>query len=41
MKPTDDLTPGELRLLTADAPVVLPSEVDIRLLVTSSDVIHS
>lgn len=41
MKPTDELQPGELRLLTVDAPVVLPSEIDIRVLVTSSDVIHS
>ena len=41
MKPTDDLISGELRLLAVDAPVVLPSEIDIRLLVTSSDVIHS
>ncbi len=36
-----DLKPGQLRLLTADHPLVLPVGVRVRLLVTSEDVIHS
>ena len=37
----DDLKPGQLRLLDVDAPAVLPVGKDIRILATSSDVIHS
>lgn len=36
-----DLVPGELRLLTVDNPLFLPVETNLRLLVTSKDVIHS
>lgn len=36
-----DLKPGEPRLLTADNPVVLPINMDIRILITADDVIHS
>lgn len=41
MVPTEDLKPGELRLLEVDNRVVLPVNTHIRLLVTASDVIHS
>lgn len=37
----EDLQPGQPRLLTTDAAVVLPVETNIRLLVTAGDVIHS
>lgn len=37
----DDLLFGTLRLLEVDNPLVLPVETGIRLLVTSTDVIHS
>ncbi len=38
---TDDLTPGMLRLLEVDNRVILPIRTHIRLLITSSDVLHS
>jgi len=37
----DDLPKGGLRLLEVDNPLVLPINIQIRLLVTSSDVLHS
>lgn len=36
-----DLNPGDLRLATVDMPLVVPVDAHIRLLTTSSDVIHS
>ncbi len=39
--PDDKLKPGDMRLLTADNPLVLPVGKNIRILETSSDVIHS
>lgn len=36
-----DLQVGDLRLLQTDAPLVLPEETHIRLLVSADDVIHS
>lgn len=39
--PEERLKPGELRLLTVDNKVVLPIDTNIRILVTSADVIHS
>jgi heme/copper-type cytochrome/quinol oxidase subunit 2 len=39
--PTDDLPMGSFRLLEVDRRVVLPVQTNIRLLVTSYDVIHS
>jgi cytochrome c oxidase subunit II len=36
-----NLKPGQPRLLTADNPLVVPIETNIRVLVTSTDVIHS
>jgi len=39
--PDDKLKPGDMRLLTADNPLVLPVGKNIRILQTSGDVIHS
>lgn len=39
--PTSDLIPGEYRLLEVDNRVVLPIKIEIRVLVTAADVIHS
>ena len=39
--PDDKLKPGDMRLLTADNPLVLPVGKNIRILATSGDVIHS
>jgi cytochrome c oxidase subunit II len=36
-----DLKPGQLRLLDVDNPLVVPIRTNIRVLVTSTDVIHS
>nr|YP_010547133.1 cytochrome c oxidase subunit II [Maoricolpus roseus]UYK51647.1 cytochrome c oxidase subunit 2 [Maoricolpus roseus] len=41
MLPTEELTDGDFRLLEVDHRIVLPTETDIRVLVTSADVIHS
>ena len=41
MVPDEDLTDGQLRLLTTDNEIVLPVGKVIRVLVTSEDVIHS
>jgi cytochrome c oxidase subunit 2 len=41
MVPVDELKPGQKRLLEVDNPVVLPVGKKIRVLTTSSDVIHS
>ena len=41
MVASDDLNPGELRLLETDNKVVLPTKTHIRVLVTSTDVLHS
>ena len=41
MKQDDDLPVGALRLLEVDYRVVVPLDTSIRLLITSSDVIHS
>jgi len=37
----DDLAIGALRLLEVDNRIVLPTHTSIRLLITSSDVLHS
>ena len=36
-----DLKPGQLRLLEVDNPLVVPIQTNVRVLVTSTDVIHS
>nr|QFG38786.1 cytochrome c oxidase subunit II [Glaphyrina caudata] len=41
MIPSDELEPGDFRLLEVDHRVILPIQTDIRVLVTSADVIHS
>lgn len=41
MKPTDELFIGQLRLLEVDNRLYLPVNVNIRLLITSGDVLHS
>lgn len=41
LTPEEDLKSGGLRLLEVDNPLVLPAYKSIRILVTSSDVIHS
>nr|ARK18796.1 cytochrome c oxidase subunit 2 [Conus cloveri] len=41
MVPTDELEIGDFRLLEVDHRIVLPTQTDIRVLVTSADVIHS
>nr|QNH82283.1 cytochrome c oxidase subunit II [Notocochlis sp. HL-2020] len=41
MIPTNDLESGDFRLLEVDHRIVLPTQTDIRVLVTSADVIHS
>ncbi len=35
-----DLKPGQIRLLTADNPLVVPVDTNIRVLITSTDVMH-
>lgn len=39
--PTEDLQPGQFRLLEVDNRAVLPMHAEIRVLVTAADVIHS
>jgi cytochrome c oxidase subunit 2 len=39
--PTRDLTPGDFRLLEVDNRIVLPIQIEIRVLVTATDVIHA
>nr|YP_009368143.1 cytochrome c oxidase subunit 2 [Lepilemur betsileo]ADM47259.1 cytochrome oxidase subunit II [Lepilemur mustelinus]ADP68196.1 cytochrome c oxidase subunit 2 [Lepilemur betsileo]AII98216.1 cytochrome c oxidase subunit II [Lepilemur mustelinus]AII98565.1 cytochrome c oxidase subunit II [Lepilemur mustelinus]AII98886.1 cytochrome c oxidase subunit II [Lepilemur mustelinus] len=41
MIPLSDLKPGELRLLEVDNRVALPTEMSIRMLISSEDVLHS
>jgi cytochrome c oxidase subunit 2 len=41
MVPTDQLKPGQLRLLEVDNELVLPAGKTVRILTTSADVIHS
>ena len=39
--PTSDLLPGEYRLLEVDNRIVLPIQIEVRVLVTAADVIHA
>ncbi|KAG7254913.1 hypothetical protein CRUP_034474 [Coryphaenoides rupestris] len=41
MIPTQDLLPGEFRLLETDYRVVLPTNSPIRVLTSAEDVLHS
>lgn len=39
--PKDQLKEGDIRLLSVDQQVILPVDTDVRILVTSADVLHS
>lgn len=39
--PTSELRPGEFRILEVDNRVVVPMQLEIRILITAADVIHS
>ena len=39
--PINDLAPGEFRLLEVDNRIVVPIQLEIRILITAADVIHS
>nr|BAK85725.1 cytochrome c oxidase subunit II [Procyon lotor]BAK85738.1 cytochrome c oxidase subunit II [Procyon lotor]BAK85751.1 cytochrome c oxidase subunit II [Procyon lotor]BAK85790.1 cytochrome c oxidase subunit II [Procyon lotor] len=41
MIPTQELNPGELRLLEVDNRLILPMEMTVRMLISSEDVLHS
>ena len=41
MIPEEDLEDGGLRMLEVDNRVILPEQTHVRLVITSSDVIHS
>jgi len=41
MIPTQDLAPGQFRLLEADHRIVIPVESPIRILISADDVLHS
>nr|AFI72578.1 cytochrome c oxidase subunit II [Poecilopsetta natalensis] len=41
MLPTQDLYPGQFRLLEVDSRMVVPAETPIRLLISAEDVLHS
>lgn len=41
MVPTDDLKTGEFRLLEVDNRLVVPINLEVRILITAADVIHS
>jgi hypothetical protein len=41
MIPTTDLEPGALRLLEVDNRVIVPVDTHIRIITTSTDVLHS
>nr|YP_007025115.1 cytochrome c oxidase subunit II [Crotaphatrema lamottei]AEK26859.1 cytochrome c oxidase subunit II [Crotaphatrema lamottei] len=41
MTPTNDLEPGQLRLLEVDNRMVVPTESPIRMLISAEDVFHS
>ncbi len=41
MIPTDELKPGQIRLLATDTAVVVPVNATVRVLVTAADVLHA
>nr|AKK32507.1 cytochrome c oxidase subunit II [Aenictopecheidae sp. PJ-2015] len=41
MKPTDDMMLNEFRLLDVDNRIILPTNIQTRILITSNDVIHA
>jgi heme/copper-type cytochrome/quinol oxidase subunit 2 len=40
MIPEEDLTTGDLRLLEVDNRVVVPTNTNVRVIITAADVIH-
>jgi len=40
MIPQDDLETGDLRLLEVDNKVVVPTNTNVRVIITAADVIH-
>jgi heme/copper-type cytochrome/quinol oxidase subunit 2 len=41
MIPTSDLLTGDLRLLETDNHLIVPVNVNVRVIVTAADVLHS
>nr|YP_001315144.1 cytochrome c oxidase subunit II [Perionyx excavatus]ABQ01581.1 cytochrome c oxidase subunit 2 [Perionyx excavatus]AHG94218.1 cytochrome oxidase subunit II [Perionyx excavatus] len=41
MIPTSDLSPGDYRLLEVDNRIVIPMQMEVRMLITAADVLHS
>jgi heme/copper-type cytochrome/quinol oxidase subunit 2 len=41
MVATEDLEPGQLRLLEVDNRIVLPINTHVRVIITAADVLHS
>nr|YP_009240301.1 cytochrome c oxidase subunit II [Tridentiger trigonocephalus]AMO02248.1 cytochrome c oxidase subunit II [Tridentiger trigonocephalus] len=41
MVPTQDISPGQFRLLEVDHRMVVPAEAPVRILITAEDVLHS
>nr|AHG94117.1 cytochrome oxidase subunit II [Amynthas sp. YN201102-05] len=41
MVQTTDLTPGDFRLLEVDNRIVVPMQLEVRMLITAADVLHS
>nr|AMO26997.1 cytochrome c oxidase subunit II [Amynthas sp. 3 LZ-2016] len=41
MLQTTDLTPGDFRLLEVDNRIVVPMQLEVRMLITAADVLHS
>lgn len=41
MVPTNELQPGDFRLLEVDNKVVVPVDTQVRVIVTAADVLHS
>nr|QFZ89434.1 cytochrome oxidase subunit II [Megascolecidae sp. YN201756-03] len=41
MTPTTDLSPGDYRLLEVDNRFVVPMQLEVRMLITAADVLHS
>ena len=39
--PTEDLRPGQFRLLEVDNRVVIPTKTEVRILITAADVLHA
>jgi len=40
MIPEEDLTTGDLRLLEVDNKIVVPTNTNIRVIITAADVLH-